>query len=287
MSNHGLCPVCGGSRTSLYHADDTVRLVRCRACGLKYQSPLPAIEALQALYSSQDYYDAQYFPAHFAERKAMFAHRLQELEALRGGPGSVLEIGCGTGQFLEAARERGWTVSGQEFARETVEALAARLPGAELAWGVFPQECPYPDASFDLVHMNHVIEHFFDPLAALRRVAGLLRPGGLLYCEAPRLSTVQKLLSGLVGGKDFRLSCFLEHIAYFDKPSMALALRTTGFTPLSLRVEGMGDPHRYVRGVHYHSLRTHLIALLVGTFKLQGPLGGGNLVAIARKEGNA
>ncbi|WP_243358039.1 class I SAM-dependent methyltransferase [Fundidesulfovibrio terrae] len=280
------CPVCRSAQANEYHADATVRLVRCGDCGLKYQNPFPTMEALSALYASQDYYDGQYFPAQFAERKAMFAHRLAALEKLTGGPGRVLEVGCGRGQFLEAAIERGWKASGQEFAEGTVEVLKKIVPLAELAFGVFPRECPFPAGSFDLVHLNHVLEHFFDPMEALRRVWELLKPGGVLYCEVPRQSSLQTTLSNLIGRKDFAVHFFLEHICYFDRRSMTRALESSGFTPLSIRIEGMGDPHRFVRGVHYTSAWTHLLALVVGGLKLQGPLGGGNLVAIARKEGS-
>jgi len=277
------CPVCCSKDAAEYYNDAAVRLVRCGECGLKYQNPMPSLDALNALYASQEYYDGQYFPAQFAERKAMFSHRLSELENLLGGPGRVLEIGCGRGQFLEAALERGWQASGQEFAESTIEILKGTVPQAELAHGVFPEECPYPTEAFDLIHLNHVLEHFFDPLAALRRIWTLLKPEGILYCEVPRQSALQNKLSNAIGRKDFAVHFFLEHICYFDKPSMIAALRASDFTPISLRIEGMGDPHRFVRGVHYTSPWTHLMALLIGGIKLQGPLGGGNLVAIARK----
>lgn len=277
------CPVCASVVSSEYYRDERLRLLRCGACGLKFQNPMPALEALNALYASQDYYDGQYFPAQFAERRAMFAHRLAELEKLTGGPGRVLEIGCGRGQFLEAALERRWEACGQEFAESTVEVLRRLVPGAETAHGVFPEECPFPEGNFDLVHMNHVLEHFFDPMEALRRVRGLLKPGGVLYCEVPRQSTLQNKLATAIGRKDFAVHFFLEHLCYFDRPSMTKALTQTGFAPLSIRIEGMGDPHRFVRGVHYTSAWTHLLSLLIGGLRLQGPLGGGNLVAIARK----
>jgi len=278
-----ICPVCRCARSSEYHSGGAVRLVRCGECGLKYQSPMPTLEALAALYASQDYYDGQYFPAQFAEREAMFAHRLARLEPLTGGPGAVLEIGCGRGQFLKAALARGWRACGQEFAEETVEALRGLAPGAELASGIFPEECPFPDESFDLVHLNHVLEHFFEPMDALRRVWTLLKPGGVLYCEVPRQSNLQNTLSNLVGRKDFAVHYLPEHLCYFEAKSMTRALKGSGFTPLSIGIEGMGDPHRFVRGVHYTSPWTHLMALVVGGLKLQGPLGGGNLVAVARK----
>ncbi|WP_243438160.1 class I SAM-dependent methyltransferase [Fundidesulfovibrio soli] len=279
-----VCPVCRCDRATQYHQDSRVRLVRCASCGLKYQSPMPTLEALSALYASQEYYDGQYFPAQFAERKAMFAHRLAALEPLTGGPGRVLEVGCGRGQFLEAALERGWSACGQEFAEQTVEVLKGTVPAAELAYGVFPEECPFPDASFDLVHLNHVLEHFFEPMEALSRVWGLLKPGGVLYCEVPRQSNLQNTLSNLLGRKDFAVHYMLEHLCYFEAKSMTRALEGSGFAPLSIRIEGMGDPHRFVRGVHYTSPWTHLMALVVGGLKLQGPLGGGNLVAVARKK---
>lgn len=277
------CPLCASPSLGDYHADARVRLVRCRDCGVKFQSPMPSAEDLAALYSSSDYYEHYYPEAALAARRRLFDYRLGRLEALPGVVrGDVLDIGCGRGQFLEAALARGWRAFGLEFSEQAAD-LAGRGVQAEVRYGPFPDAPLYEGQGFDLIHLNHVLEHFHDPAAALRVVFGLLRPGGVLYCEVPRQSNLQNRLSSLLGKKDLAVSYLPEHLFYFDTPSLSRLLIKTGFTDPTLRVEGMGDPCRYERGVHYTSAWTHLIVAIVGTFRLQGPLGGGNLVAVARK----
>jgi len=260
-----------------------LRLLLCRGCGVKYQSPMPKLDTLDSLYSSPEYYSLNY-PEHlFAARRRLFDYRLGLLEKLRGNAkGRVLDVGCGSGQFLEAAAARGWECHGQEFSEDTASRLRQKIP-AMIVSGNFPYESEYISDSFDLVHLNHVLEHFYDPPKAVFEAHRLLKPGGIFYCEVPRQSNLQNRLSRMLGKKDLEAVYLPEHLFFFDKKSLGMLLERAGFETLSMRVEGMGDPYRYERGVHYHSLQTHIIATVVGALRLQGPLGGGNLAAVVRK----
>jgi ubiquinone/menaquinone biosynthesis C-methylase UbiE len=98
-------------------------------------------------------------------------------------PGRLLDIGCGDGEFSCRIKKRGWTVDGLDF-----DTVAARL--AEERHGLkvnicSVEEMAYPDDSFDAVTMNHVIEHLVDPLAVLRNVHRVLKPGGSFIVVTP------------------------------------------------------------------------------------------------------
>jgi SAM-dependent methyltransferase len=248
---------------------------------------MPDVHTLLSIYEAENYFDTYYPERLYAAQRKLFDHRLARLEAMRGGrKGRVLDVGCGTGKFLEAALARGWEVTGLEFREETAAALKQKIP-ADIRAGSFPEASPFEPQSFDVVHLNHVLEHLCDPVGAITEIFRLLRPGGLFYCEVPRQSNIQTVLSNILNKGDLGAVYLPEHLYLFDKTSLTTLLQQSGFEVLSTGIEGMGTPYRYERGIHYDSLWTHLIVLVVGTLRLQGPLGGGNLAAIARKPGNA
>lgn len=275
------CPVCRSPATAPYFEDATVRLRRCRACGLKFQSPMPTPEALAGLYVDS-YYEETYPERVLDCQKRLFADRLERLAGLsRGGLAPVLEVGVGRGMFLAAALERGLACQGLDISPVAAEAIAARL-GVPVHVGLLSDLTP-PEGGFGCVHMNHVLEHMPDPAGALAAVARLLRPGGLLSVEVPRQSNLLNRLSGLAGGGEFGFSYFPGHLYLFSESSLRLLLGRAGFDVLDAGIAGMAAPYRFVRGVHYASLPAHLVKVVAGGLRLERLLGGGNLYAVARR----
>jgi SAM-dependent methyltransferase len=97
----------------------------------------------------------------------------------------LLELGCGTGRFLERMRHAGWTgpVGGAEFSPDVARATSARL-------GVPIEAASAEDADLGshplgALVLRHVIEHLRDPAPVLRRVRVALAPDGVLYVATP------------------------------------------------------------------------------------------------------
>ena len=100
---------------------------------------------------------------------------------------TVLDVGCGPGtitlDLAEAVGPRG-AVTGVEHvegplehARRNASARGDERTQFELA---DVRELPYADASFDVVHAHQVLQHLSDPVGALREMARVARPGGLV-----------------------------------------------------------------------------------------------------------
>jgi ubiquinone/menaquinone biosynthesis C-methylase UbiE/catechol 2,3-dioxygenase-like lactoylglutathione lyase family enzyme len=103
--------------------------------------------------------------------------RLEAAVRLVGdGPGSLLEVGVGSGRLLARLAERGWDVAGIDTAPRMLELARAQVPGARLEVACVEQ-LPFEDESFDAVVAVGVLE-YGDLEASLRELARVLCPGG-------------------------------------------------------------------------------------------------------------
>jgi SAM-dependent methyltransferase len=103
-------------------------------------------------------------------------------------PGSVLDLGCGSGWFLESMRARGWTTYGVEINGSAVK-LARDSTGLEIYCGVLP-EANFPAESFDYVRSNHSFEHMSDPHETLDEIRRVLKPRGKLHIGVPNIDSL-------------------------------------------------------------------------------------------------
>ena len=121
---------------------------------------------------------------------------------------SVLDVGCGDAGALIAFAEKGAKCAGIECFDTSLERgrLRAADHGVEvdLKKGV-AESIPFPEASFDLVMLDNVLEHVTDRPGTLREVRRVLKPGGLLYMVTPKPFSLYSLwndphydLAGLV-----------------------------------------------------------------------------------------
>src|SRR5262249_57495138 len=117
-------------------------------------------------------------------------HRLC-LDVLDGGRqdgrSRLLDIGCGTGEFIELARARGWNAWGVEVSREAVQTAQGR--GLQVALreseGFEAERLPFAEDFFDVVVLWNVIEFFARPAADLAEIRPVLRPGRPILTPTP------------------------------------------------------------------------------------------------------
>jgi 2-polyprenyl-3-methyl-5-hydroxy-6-metoxy-1,4-benzoquinol methylase len=172
----------------------TFHFVTCRRCGLAYQNPRVPLDRIG------DYYDEAYI-AHRRTRPwglltPLFERAMRKLDAdkerlvspyitLTKGS-EVLDVGCAVGTFLQRLRERyGASVSGVDFKDLSG---APTMQGVEFHCGLF-YDAPLQENRFDLVTMWHFLEHDYDPARSLRTARRVLKPGGVLAIEVPRLDS--------------------------------------------------------------------------------------------------
>ena len=138
----------------------------------------------------------------------------------RGG-GRYLDVGCGSGGALGAAKALGWQVTGVEA--DGAAAAKARRFTDEIHVGD-ALTAPFAPGRFDVVTAFHVLEHVPDPVAVTRRMLDWLAPGGLLIVEVPNAGGLGAALFG-------RAWSGLElprHLSHFTPATLELVLGKAG-----------------------------------------------------------
>ena len=143
------------------------------------------------------------------------------------GAATLLDVGCGSGGFLRVARMLGYAARGIEF--DPSAAALAQGNGFDVLVGTI-SEAEVESASIDQITLNHVIEHLYEPVAALRRMHGWLRPGGRIWLQTPNVDGA----GAARYGADWRGLEPPRHLVMFGPASLRLALQRAGFERIEL-----------------------------------------------------
>jgi 2-polyprenyl-3-methyl-5-hydroxy-6-metoxy-1,4-benzoquinol methylase len=216
----GPCIVCGSAKIHYNFSLGDFRVEQCSACKLMQLAPQPSDAQLAEIYGARYFIMSDEIGAHdhVTQLKSNTARDyLKRIESYTGRPlaGDLLEIGCGHGEFLVAARERGLSVTGIEYSAHAA-AIAARRLGSrgEIIVGDISRLAT-ADQRFDFVVFADVLEHVRDPRVFLQNVHALLNPGGVAIAILPSLDSLSARLMGS-SWMEFKL----EHLWYFSTPNL-------------------------------------------------------------------
>ncbi|CAK8724913.1 hypothetical protein KKHLCK_15345 [Candidatus Electrothrix laxa] len=233
------CPVCNFSEYTQLMRKCDIDIVQCRQCSLGYAAKIP--KNTNDVYADKEYLcQAQHdYEQNINYRQERFAK--ERVEILRKWSGldpkgcRLLDIGCGTGWFLDFCRQQGYAVAGQEFGKELAAYTAEHL-------GVKIWSCPVAEIDqkelFHIITLFDVLEHTPDPLEMLSQVKSLLSPGGIALIFVPNLHS----LGSAILQEESALVAPAEHLLYFTKTSMQYLAKKTGFELLHIETKGMDIP---------------------------------------------
>lgn len=215
-----------------------ISVVECCLCGLFYVYPIPRFSdrLLRRIYSDDNNYFREMTPA--MEKIVHWQNperRLTAIEKYARRPiRRFLEIGCGEGFALLAARRRNWEVYGQEISPDYAAAAFDRT-GVDVMLG--PVEAgDYHEDFFDCIYIDSVLEHIINPLEVMASLHSFLAPGGVLYVTLPNegsfFNAAADMLFRLTGSKSTsRLMPFAPpyHLMGFTEKSLRYVSGQVGF----------------------------------------------------------
>lgn len=218
------CPLCQQGSLPCFASNDLMfggekiyHYYECENCGAIFQNPMPSAEEITHFYP--DHYDiykeqTPLKPISHFEKAVLKTHynydHLQvplfyRLLARLVGKfffrdtvplvpnGKVLDIGCGSGEFLLKLKRLGWICQGVEFNHKAV--AVCRAAQLEVFQGELT-EAAFESESFDLITAHHFIEHIANPNKMIVEIVRLLKPGGKVLVRTPNSQSLGRAWFG-------------------------------------------------------------------------------------------
>jgi 2-polyprenyl-3-methyl-5-hydroxy-6-metoxy-1,4-benzoquinol methylase len=214
MENIQNCPVCGSPHSSLKFkakdytvSNEMFHIVTCDSCRLIYTNPRPASNEAGPYYhanayiSHSDTNEGIVNKLYHAVRKFTLQSKTNWIEPEKKGNKELLDIGCGNGHFLAAAKEKGWNINGVELDPETA-ARASKLTGLTIAPSLAEIAT---EKQFQVITLWHVLEHVYEL-------------DDYFHFFKSRLNKDGKLLLALPNPASFDAHYFKEYWAAYDVP---------------------------------------------------------------------
>ncbi|MEA5536084.1 class I SAM-dependent methyltransferase [Crocosphaera sp. XPORK-15E] len=226
--NKPICPLCKSKKAKLDFIKFNYSIFDCQSCKSLYVYPSPSSVELEQFYTSGDQEKlSQVCWTDVAESHKhvwdVWKEGLEYIEK-QAGRGPLLDIGCGTGQFLVFAKQHGWTeLKGIEL-NQRVAKIAGELSGGVIYTSEL-LKTSLPSASFSGIVLWDTIEHLNDIESALKEVFRLLKPGGVVLIGTVNRSGVSVRLLN----KNALTVNPPEHLIFFTQKGMAQALKLAGF----------------------------------------------------------
>lgn len=224
MGNKQLCPVCNGESSFRTHK---YGLLRCDACGLVVSPTVwltDTNERMEELWFGEDYQRESSFWVEWFEawnNRRTFSR----LDAMNLVGKRLLEIGVGSGSFLNAAKARGYMVKGCDLSDSICRQVETSY-GISMHSGLL--ETLKGEECFDIVVMNHVLEHVQRPIEFLQEVHRLLAPGGIVHIAVPNIDCWEARLPGWNSYEPY-------HLTYFNPALLDRVCRAAALLPIHIK----------------------------------------------------
>lgn len=196
------CPICNGLNfepfiicTDYTVSKENFQIVICKKCDFKFTNPRPSQSEIGKYYESEDYI------SHSNSKKGLFnlayqtirnitlLGKVKLINSFNSETKKLLDIGCGTGEFLNAAKSAGWTVEGLEPGEN------ARSYGAK-NFGLTVNDLSHLQnlqaETFDIITLWHVLEHVPNLHETLQLIRKILKPNGTLLIAVPNCEAFEE-----------------------------------------------------------------------------------------------
>jgi 2-polyprenyl-3-methyl-5-hydroxy-6-metoxy-1,4-benzoquinol methylase len=259
-----ICPACcANTIRPLWEDVDEWDIVECTSCGLAFVNPQPTLAALK------DHYSRSYYRAQWVLRNKARTELTNEdytatdkfttlIHQLNPNASEVCDVGCSFGYLLAALRQRGFKVKGYELSA-TTSAFAREVFHLDVVQGEF---CASP-RSFDVVIMNHVLEHIPNPGRTVHDIALSLREGGLFIVVVPNMGSLNSRLFG----RHCSWVIPPDHLFYFSSNSLSTLLKQHELRLVHAHTE-LGQGANFYRGLGLAIMsatgRKHRVRNLIG-----------------------
>lgn len=242
MNNVESCNLCGNSEYRVLYPSGIAQkhqIVECSSCGLMYANPQGSVDVEQIVNYDPNWILENLDSPEIQQRVKKESRQVRDYEDTRKfinqhfpNTGKLLEIGSGYGYLCDFFQKSGWHVTGIE-PNKALSIYAQKF----LKLNSLPcelEEATFPNESFDIILMMHVIEHLSDPMTCMKLVREKLKPEGMFILETPRYDT---LTYKLLKKRERSLSCD-GHIFFFTSETLKKISVEAGFEVIKVDYVG-------------------------------------------------
>ncbi len=198
FTKHHNCPVCRSanikhiltSHDNHYNVSGQYEHYECRKCLALFLNPMPTEAFLKKAYPTDYYAYQEHKHDHLIItllKKLLFMYYTTG-DPTFSKPSVMLDIGCGSGEFLALMHAKGWETYGVEPS-ESAARRGNQHPGLKIHNGTL-MTAKFPDRTFDYIRSNHSLEHIPNPHENLSEIARIIKPGGKFFIGVPNTESL-------------------------------------------------------------------------------------------------
>lgn len=230
-----ICPGCTSTQNNSYLSvkdhflsKEKFSLMLCKQCDLLFTHPRPDISLIGNYYKSEDYVSHSSTKKGLVNRiynlvRSYTLNKKIKLTASLTDGKNLLDIGAGTGHFLNKAKSAGFQVTGLE-PDDDARKMAATLNNVDLL--PIDELSNIPAASKDIVTMWHVLEHVYNLTADLKSISTLVKENGVLIIAVPNYTSYDAQYYKA----DWAAYDVPRHLYHFSPKSIIHLVEKFGFT---------------------------------------------------------
>lgn len=234
------CPICSKDYSIFFYGRERnnhdVNFVICKKCGLVYQNPRLTQDDFEDYYKNtfrENNIDEEKLTQYIDSRiewgnsiyslveNYILSNKINCFKRRFFGNKkfSVLDIGCGVGGILVPFVRAGFRCKGIDTPSFYTKVGKSKL-GIDIDQ-VFLDDFN-TEEKFDIIILNHTLEHFLDPIRQLKKIRMLLKDKGILYIEVPNIEKPYEWAS-------FQYFFMLGHVFYYSPTTLKILLNKSGF----------------------------------------------------------
>ncbi|MBQ8957315.1 MAG: class I SAM-dependent methyltransferase [Bacteroidales bacterium] len=263
------CPWCESDKAQInlwlkdeFLSHEDFHICECLGCGLLYTMPRPNKDKIGAYYKSEEYYSHQenkkgFIPKIYETVKSFNLKNKYKMATAEKTQGKLLDIGCGVGDFIHTAEQKGWECLGVEPSEDARNIAKTRINANIIESEELEQ---IPNESFDVITMWHVLEHVDNLKWQVEQLQRIVKQNGRIVIAVPNYKSYDgQFYENLWAAYDVP-----RHLSHFNKSTITKIFKSNG---LELKKTKKLTWDAYYISYMSEQYKHHSFALLRGAYR--------------------